>query len=79
MFLPPVGKDEEWTPFLGKWECSKPRKPVTMDKMDDYSRRMNEKGFKGLDYFNVTGLRIGEREAAVRLKDLAGDKRGLLR
>jgi hypothetical protein len=54
MFLPPVGKNEEWTPFLGQWECTKPRKPVTMAKMDDYSRRMNEMGFKVLDYFCVT-------------------------
>ena len=73
MFLPPVGKDEEWTPFQGKWERTAPRKPVTMAKMDDYSRRMNDKGFKVLDYFCVT--EFGTHVQYPPPPAAAGDKR----
>lgn len=54
MYLPPVGREEEWTPFLGQTQFTAPRPPVSMAMMDDYSRRMNDAGFKVLDYFCVS-------------------------
>jgi len=46
MFLPPLKKNEQWTRLGGG--------TISVDQMDNYAKRMKEKGFYVLSYFNVT-------------------------
>jgi hypothetical protein len=46
MFLPPVKRTEPWTRLGGG--------SISVQQMDDYARRMKQKGFYVLSYFNVT-------------------------
>ena len=56
MFLPPVGRNEEWTRFGGG--------NTSQAGMADYAARMKEMGFCVLNYFNVTefGARVSQQE-----------------
>ena len=46
MFLPPVKREEQWTRLGGG--------SVSIKQMDDYAKRMKQRGFYVLNYFNVT-------------------------
>lgn len=46
MFLPPLKKAQQWTRLGGG--------AISVQQMDDYARRMKQKGFYVLSYFNVT-------------------------
>jgi hypothetical protein len=46
MFLPPVKRDELWTRLGGG--------TISIQQMDNYAKRMKQKGFYVLSYFNVT-------------------------
>ncbi|CAN5369763.1 hypothetical protein BH11BAC5_BH11BAC5_14530 [soil metagenome] len=46
MFLPPVKRDVRWTRLGGG--------TISIQQMDDYAKRMKQKGFYVLSYFNVT-------------------------
>ena len=46
MFLPPLQRTQQWTRLGGG--------TISMQQMDDYARRMQQKGFYVLSYFNVT-------------------------
>ncbi len=46
MFLPPLKKAQQWTRLGGG--------SISVQQMDDYAKRMKQKGFYVLSYFNVT-------------------------
>ena len=46
MFLPPLQRTQQWTRLGGG--------TISMQQMDDYAKRMKQKGFYVLSYFNVT-------------------------
>ena len=46
MFLPPLKKEQQWTRLGGG--------SISIKQMDDYAKRMKQKGFYVLSYFNVT-------------------------
>lgn len=46
MFLPPLKRSEPWTRLGGG--------SISIQQMDDYAKRMKQKGFYVLSYFNVT-------------------------
>jgi len=46
MFLPPVKANEQWARLGGG--------SISVQQMDDYAKRMKQKGFYVLSYFNVT-------------------------
>jgi hypothetical protein len=46
MFLPPLQRKEQWIRLGGG--------SISVQQMDDYARRMKQKGFYVLSYFNVT-------------------------
>ena len=46
MFLPPLKKTQQWTRLGGG--------SISVQQMDDYAKRMKQKGFYVLSYFNVT-------------------------
>jgi hypothetical protein len=46
MFLPPVKSNEQWARLGGG--------SISVKQMDDYAKRMKQKGFYVLSYFNVT-------------------------
>ena len=66
MFLPPLSSDRAWRRFGGG--------TMTIRRMDDYARRMKEKGFAVLSYFNVTefgsAMVFPDRSAPVASSDI---------